>query len=1022
MDQPTFDIICPPNPTALKGKVIQPAPTLTVSPFGNTPVPDPRAVQKSLSIVVSLAQHNHLEMTPEARSKDSVYIKLNEKITGTTARITYDAVDRSYVATFEQLKIQVSGYSAYEGGRWRKKTKKDFTRRFLIFSGSMEVEGKKMQLFEESFVVDVYTHSSQLNPGLVLVRYVIPNCGFAHAQNEVALTGIGFDGPSFVFFSDTVGTILEQEPTWIRCHTPSNPPGDSHVIVYSGGTPSNSDKIFTFLEKNVSETPPQIYDLGEGEEVFEGDDYPLFNEETEDWEFPDRVETALQTSCNPQSAVTLSSGAGVLHISAAFGKNSFLQYYIEDKPDLDIKDKCGATPLFYAAWCDRLNSFEFLLENRASIHVTNNEGFTCLHAAARNGNVEMMQIIIEQGVDVNVKNHNKETPLFYAVAVRSVEAVKFLIDNGANVNVKNEHSETPLHWAALEDFDEIVQLLLNAGADCNIQDSDSATAKELRPDIVHEKKPAVVEKPQSPKTDLSGSHKSEDATKDSAAHMASKKSQSNMQATSSITSSSGSNAITLKSQPGHSQSSSSSSSSHQSSPQPTLTSGSNSSKSTPSKSKKDKEKSSIKDFFKFKGSKKSSKESKKKSKKNQKTEFDETTVSSPFLTQHKVHVDFNSNSNFGNIPEEWKAILSSSGIGKEEAAEHQQELLDVLNYMNPQKAEQKPPTKTTTTTPAKEHHHHKDATPAQNASPPVDTQSITLEDLINKKDNPHELFINFSKLGEGAAGEVFLATQVKDNIKVAVKKMELTKENLKLLITEIHIMKTSNHHSIVGYYDSFVIENHLWVAMEYMDGGCLTDILEEFENVPLTEEQISYICRQTLEGLAYIHSLNRIHRDIKSDNLLLNTEGAVKIADFGYAAQLTDNKEKRKTIVGTPYWMAPELIRGQEYTDRVDIWSLGIMIMEMAEGEPPYMEYPPLRALLHITTKGIPDLRDPDQWSAEFQEFVSRCLDINQDNRPDAKELLTHPFIKKAADPRQIVQVIYDARESKKQSELLIDF
>jgi serine/threonine protein kinase len=139
--------------------------------------------------------------------------------------------------------------------------------------------------------------------------------------------------------------------------------------------------------------------------------------------------------------------------------------------------------------------------------------------------------------------------------------------------------------------------------------------------------------------------------------------------------------------------------------------------------------------------------------------------------------------------------------------------------------------------------------------------------------------------------------------------------------------------------------------MEYMGGGCLTVILEQYDSLRMREDHIARVCMDTLEALAYMHDLHRIHRDIKSDNILLSSTGVVKIADFGYAAQLTEKKRKRNTIVGTPYWMAPELIRGQSYDVKVDLWSLGIMVMEMAEGEPPYMDFPPLRALFLITTK-----------------------------------------------------------------------
>jgi len=285
-----------------------------------------------------------------------------------------------------------------------------------------------------------------------------------------------------------------------------------------------------------------------------------------------------------------------------------------------------------------------------------------------------------------------------------------------------------------------------------------------------------------------------------------------------------------------------------------------------------------------------------------------------------------------------------------------------------------------------------------------------LADLVSKQD-PTKLFKNMTKIGEGAAGQVFVATNVQTGSKVAVKKMEINNDNVKLLITEIGIMKTSDHPNVVKYFDSFIMgDNELWVVMEFMGAGCLTDVLECFDSVQMTEPQIAYCCRETLRSLAYVHSLHRIHRDIKSDNILLSTDGKIKLADFGYAAQLTHGRVKRNTVVGTPYWMAPELIRGHDYGTKVDIWSLGIMLIEMAEGEPPYMEYPPLRALFLITTKGIPPVKNQHKWSREFHDFFAKCLDVNVQTRPEATELLKHPFMSRACEADGFKPIITAAR------------
>mmetsp|Transcript_35556 Transcript_35556/g.48582 ORF Transcript_35556/g.48582 Transcript_35556/m.48582 type:complete len:517 (+) Transcript_35556:56-1606(+) len=373
-------------------------------------------------------------------------------------------------------------------------------------------------------------------------------------------------------------------------------------------------------------------------------------------------------------------------------------------------------------------------------------------------------------------------------------------------------------------------------------------------------------------------------------------------------------------------------------------------------------------------------------------------VSAPFNVQHNIHVDFSSETGFIGLPMEWENMLKSSAIPKTDVMENPDAVLDVLNLLNSPGGQQgKPPAKKVPLSQAQTSQHNQ----LEPVPLPVE-KPLTLDQLVSTED-PTQLYGSMKKIGEGAAGEVFLAISKKTQNKVAVKKMALNGESLKLLITEISIMKTSHHDNIVDYIDSYIVNDQLWVVMEFMGGGCLTEILEQFKSIQMAEEQIARVCRETLAALCYIHSRHRIHRDIKSDNILLNDKGEVKVADFGYAAQLTQEEQKRNTVVGTPYWMAPELIRGHDYGIKVDIWSTGIMAMEMAEGDPPYMDFPPLRALFLITTKGIPDLKDPHKWSPEFRDFVSQCLRKEVEDRPDATALLKHPFLQKSCPHAHLV-------------------
>ncbi|CAN0213372.1 unnamed protein product, partial [Ectocarpus fasciculatus] len=214
------------------------------------------------------------------------------------------------------------------------------------------------------------------------------------------------------------------------------------------------------------------------------------------------------------------------------------------------------------------------------------------------------------------------------------------------------------------------------------------------------------------------------------------------------------------------------------------------------------------------------------------------------------------------------------------------------------------------------------------------------------------------------------------------------------LKNEIGMQCLSKHPNIVTLREAFVTKTEVVIAMDFMEGGSLTDTLGT--TVDFKEMYIAYVCREILLALAFMHHQFRLHRDIKSDNVLVNLEGKVKLADFGFAAALTAEQDKRASVVGTPYWMAPEIIKGLEYDGKVDVWSMGITALEMAEGEPPLLHEPPLRALLLISINPSPRLKDPNKWSRGFIHFLASSLDVEVEKRYTADQLLQHPFIQTA--------------------------
>lgn len=246
------------------------------------------------------------------------------------------------------------------------------------------------------------------------------------------------------------------------------------------------------------------------------------------------------------------------------------------------------------------------------------------------------------------------------------------------------------------------------------------------------------------------------------------------------------------------------------------------------------------------------------------------------------------------------------------------------------------------------------------------------------------------ELGRGAFGVVYLAQDLITHRQVAIKQIDLeSTQDLSEIQQEIRILSTCHNKNITQYYGCFMKGYKLWIIMEYLGAGSCSDLLTAG---PFSEHVISYIAGSVLQALLYLHDNGKIHRDIKAANILIGLNGEVKLADFGVATQLSNNLSKRLTFVGTPYWMAPEIIKHEEYSFKADIWSLGITAIEMAYGKPPLTEFDPMRVLFRITEGPAPSL--DSGFSQDFKDFVACCLIKSVSSRWNVKELLKHPFIK----------------------------
>uniref|UniRef100_A0A8C6XUM2 non-specific serine/threonine protein kinase n=1 Tax=Naja naja TaxID=35670 RepID=A0A8C6XUM2_NAJNA len=451
---------------------------------------------------------------------------------------------------------------------------------------------------------------------------------------------------------------------------------------------------------------------------------------------------------------------------------------------------------------------------------------------------------------------------------------------------------------------------------------------------------------------------------------------------------------------------------------------------------------------------------------NKKKEKERPEISLPSDFEHTIHVGFDAvTGEFTGIPEQWARLLQTSNITKLEQKKNPQAVLDVLKFydsketVNNQKYMSFTSGEPPLAPPVSEEEDEEDEEEEDDNEPPpviaprpehtksIYTRSViepvaspasvkeltvpqpensntstlyrntdrqrkkskmTDEEILEKLrsivsvGDPKKKYTRFEKIGQG----LYYC--------VAIKQMNLQQQPKKeLIINEILVMRENKNSNIVNYLDSYLVGDELWVVMEYLAGGSLTDVVTE---TCMDEGQIAAVCRECLQALDFLHSNQVIHRDIKSDNILLGMDGSVKLTDFGFCAQITPEQSKRSTMVGTPYWMAPEVVTRKAYGPKVDIWSLGIMAIEMVEGEPPYLNENPLRALYLIATNGTPELQNPERLSVVFRDFLNRCLEMDVDRRGSAKELLQHPFLKLAKPLSSLTPLIIAAKEAIKNS------